>query len=398
MSTRFAKRGFTLVELLVVIAIIGILIALLLPAIQAAREAANRNSCLNKLRQLGLAMSNFESGHRVFPQGCMNNAVGYNFATSKPGSMASGSIPGYSWVVQILPDIEEKSLYDAISQGSNRFTDPQGPFDPRIVNGTETWRQVSCVTLPALICPSWAGDGYTLSNAQVDNGSTGNSASLSGYGAPEYATIDSSTPGTGIQAYRGHVAPTNYKAMVGTHISPTGGVGGKLGVKENGGVSLTAQTGLTVGSFADGTSKTILLAETKESGYSSWIDGSLCWVVGNDPNQVPPGTGNPQNQPDGPPWTTPNIALNRGYNPALAGNTNNTIPNNPYLLSAKSPIQMQNPQGMWWGPSSDHGGGIVSHVFCDIHTLGLTDQIDGATYLALVTRNGQESIDDSLIH
>ena len=59
---------------------------------------------------------------------------------------------------------------------------------------------------------------------------------------------------------------------------------------------------------------------------------------------------------------------------------------------------MRNGGGMWWGPSSDHGGGIVCHVFVDNHTIGITDQCDGATYLGLVTRNGSEPIDDSLIH
>src|SRR5436853_7463027 len=65
--SRSQKRGFTLVELLVVIAIIGILVALLLPAIQAAREAARRAQCVNKMKQLGLAVLNFESARKVLP-------------------------------------------------------------------------------------------------------------------------------------------------------------------------------------------------------------------------------------------------------------------------------------------------------------------------------------------
>ena len=69
-ENRSASRGFTLIELLVVIAIIAVLIALLLPAVQAAREAARRAQCINNLKQIGLAMHNYESGNGVFPPAC----------------------------------------------------------------------------------------------------------------------------------------------------------------------------------------------------------------------------------------------------------------------------------------------------------------------------------------
>src|SRR4051812_2387357 len=103
------RPGFTLVELLVVIAIIGILVALLLPAIQAAREASRRSSCLNNLRQLGLACHQFESANKVFPTAGGDVAQFYNPADlSKPAY----GFEGASWMYQILPYIEEKSLYD----------------------------------------------------------------------------------------------------------------------------------------------------------------------------------------------------------------------------------------------------------------------------------------------
>jgi prepilin-type N-terminal cleavage/methylation domain-containing protein len=403
MSQSHGKRGFTLVELLVVIAIIGILIALLLPAIQAAREAANRNSCLNKIRQVGLAIENYESGRREFPRASFNLSTAFQWWTALPGAKGistTNTQAGFSWIVSILPQFEEKSLYDAISADSNRFCSPggtttiSGSFDTHIVNGSQTWQHASAVTLPAVICPSWAGDGYNNSNTTVDIGTAGGAPSggTYPYGASEYATVDSNMPGTGAQAFKGKVAPTNYKVMVGTHISKTGTP--THAPKENGGTILTGKSGLTHGAFSDGTSKTILVVETKEASYSAWYDGTLSWVVGNDPNQQSPGTPSGASG-DSPPWILPNISINKGYNIALV-NSGNTLPNVPYLVKANSPNTISN--DVWWGPSSDHGGGIVTHCFVDNHTLGITDQVDGATYLGLVTRNGSEPIDDSLIH
>lgn len=93
--------AFTLVELLVVIAIIGILVALLLPAIQAARESARRSQCKNNLKQIGLALHNYESTRRTFPQGFTSNAPAIN----EPGTG-----PGWGWGAHILPYLEEFSL------------------------------------------------------------------------------------------------------------------------------------------------------------------------------------------------------------------------------------------------------------------------------------------------
>jgi len=94
------RRGFTLVELLVVIAIIGILVALLLPAVQAARESARRSQCQNQLRQLALGVLNYESANGSYP----------------PGGVTDGPCCGTpskgSWPIYILPQVEEQALYD----------------------------------------------------------------------------------------------------------------------------------------------------------------------------------------------------------------------------------------------------------------------------------------------
>ncbi len=95
-SDRRRARGFTLVELLVVIAIIGVLVALLLPAIQAARESARRSECMNHLKQIGLAIQNHHDAKKQYPMG-----------RNGRNSMS------VSWAYFLLPQIEEPALYDA---------------------------------------------------------------------------------------------------------------------------------------------------------------------------------------------------------------------------------------------------------------------------------------------
>ena len=104
-----APRGFTLVELLVVIAIIGILVAMLLPAVQSAREAARRTTCINQLKQMGLAILNYESTYGEFPTGGTEPWHNEGDASVQYGN-------GYGWMVQILPFVENTALQN-ISKG-----------------------------------------------------------------------------------------------------------------------------------------------------------------------------------------------------------------------------------------------------------------------------------------
>lgn len=112
---RQSRLGFTLVELLVVIAIIGILVALLLPAVQAAREAARRMQCGNHLKQLGLALHNYESTFKKLPPGWIaSNGLMHTSATTGTGTNGWGS---WAWGAFILPFVEQRSLHETLRVG-----------------------------------------------------------------------------------------------------------------------------------------------------------------------------------------------------------------------------------------------------------------------------------------
>lgn len=133
-----ARRAFTLVELLVVIAIIGILIALLLPAVQAAREAARRSQCVNNLKQLGVGLQNYHDIHRSFPFG-KGGTSGASPITNV--SRVSGFIP-------LLPFVEQQAVYNLIKTG-----DPSKGYMPYGPPGWYSWSHWN-YQVPGLICPS----------------------------------------------------------------------------------------------------------------------------------------------------------------------------------------------------------------------------------------------------
>ena len=140
--------GFTLVELLVVIAIIGVLVALLLPAIQAAREAARRVQCQNQMRQIGIALQNYHDVKKQLPAG----EFWYN--TNPPGQSASYS--GWGWIPKILPQLELIQLHAQ----ADYDREPLSPGS----SGTANNRAVIKTEVPGLLCPSNPYRGETTEN------------------------------------------------------------------------------------------------------------------------------------------------------------------------------------------------------------------------------------------
>jgi prepilin-type N-terminal cleavage/methylation domain-containing protein/prepilin-type processing-associated H-X9-DG protein len=139
------RVGFTLIELVVVVGIIGILVALLLPAIQSARESVRRAMCANNLMQLGVALGSYASAHRVFPPGVVND-------TGPIRNLPFGY--HHSWVVQVLPFLGQGNLYQ-------HFDLLESVYDPS--NDT-----VAEFTIGTLLCPSANGGGPNYAGCHHD--------------------------------------------------------------------------------------------------------------------------------------------------------------------------------------------------------------------------------------
>lgn len=139
-NTRRPDAAFTLVELLVVIAIIGILIALLLPAVQAAREAARRSQCVNQQKQLGVALHNYHDVHNALPMRKGGTSV---------GDRTKCNVGRLNGLVPLLPFFEQQPMYDKIKAGDATYP-PWGP------SGEDSWTPWN-ISPTVLLCPSDSG-------------------------------------------------------------------------------------------------------------------------------------------------------------------------------------------------------------------------------------------------
>lgn len=296
------RRGFTLIELLVVIAIIAVLIALLLPAVQQAREAARRTQCKNNLKQMGLALHNYQSSTNVFPP---SSTSGY--AKGVWNYAATPTIHLHSFASLILPYIDQATLYSSINYNVSAL-------DPLNSSAADK-------VLPFYRCPSYSGKSFT--------------------GDTQYTT--------GSLAGR-QFAIRNYVCMGARTVFGLSGSPAADGVMFPGSKTSFAD-------ISDGSSNTIMIAETREESAAVWIDGTSAAVAAR--------------------WL--------GAAPTYTG-TSNSINYKPYFgLPFPNSIIQQ------YGPSSQHVGG-AQHLMGDGAVRFISENLDVTVYDALVTRNGGEVV------
>ncbi|HEY6563817.1 MAG TPA: DUF1559 domain-containing protein [Pirellulaceae bacterium] len=387
--TRF-RVGFTLVELLVVIAIIGVLVALLLPAVQAARESARRTQCMNNVRQMGLGAINFESANKKFPPGrefadferlvgsSWEGQASYTHYESVAPNSTTMRLRGlYSVHVRLLPFMENQNVYNLINFsvcGGKKMTVGGGsvPFNPNY-NAYATADSL-------FLCPSDANTGRRISenNYRVNFGGS---------------TPFGGAPDTGKQ---------NVNMVPGIPVAGNG--------------AFSYGPGLKVGRFKDGLAKTAMISErTKGSGRNPATDlptradirsrpGGSIWQYTSSIDQFFQSCQNATIQLDpfnfmgagrwldGTDWS--NGWPFAGYD---ATEYNHVAPPNWNAVDcgALSSIPDTPGEHAIISARSEHPG-VVNVCFADGHVVAATDAVDIILWRAVGSRNGGETVDGEL--
>ena len=251
-----SPQGFTLIELLVVIAIIGILISLLVPAVQKVREAAARMTCANKLKQIGLALHSYHGDKKCFPPG-------YIDGNTDPNSTPDNDVgPGWGWAAFLLPYLEQTNVYNQIN-----FSQPVG-------SGVNS--QVSQLPLTIFQCPS---DAHLY--PQVLNVYNSNGAIIAQVAQANYVACNGWE-----ECFNG--AGGNPQPGPGTD-----GLSGLFGRAGRGAFYRNSRT--RIAEVKDGLSGTIFIGERSgDHSPSTWtgaVPGGRCpaWMAGQSPGSPPPG-------------------------------------------------------------------------------------------------------------
>ena len=349
------KRGFTLVELLVVIAIIGVLVALLLPAVQSARESARRIQCANQLRQLALACVSFESTKRHLPplaaisEGAdpTSRHGGYNVVNEEILRVNPGD-RGHSWIVEILAEFEQQVIADSYDKNFSLFYNvTRNNFQPP--------------DIPELYCPSRRSgieSGDDLNMLATAQGPDQSPSPLT--------ALDIRTGGTDYGAAMGAgncYDNLGFKSLFLGYIcvGTTGGGGAPMMPNSSGEAAELAEV-------TDGTSKTILLGELQR-----------IWAAEGDPRF--PGSGRngvpSARSVDG--WMLGGIAT------SFDTQSNALVPSigeNRYLAGGVNSWFFEH-------PGSEHPGG-AQFAFTDGSVHYVSENIDPLVIMALTTKAGGE--------
>jgi prepilin-type N-terminal cleavage/methylation domain-containing protein/prepilin-type processing-associated H-X9-DG protein len=336
MKSSSDRDGFTLIELLVVIAIIGVLVSLLLPAVQKVREAANRLQCKNNLKQIGLALHNYHDTFKRFPPGYID---GNKLDSSTPAGTPDHDVgPGWGWASLLLPNLEQGNVYNQID------------FKQGVGIGSNV--AISLQPLTIFQCPS---DPYQQNFPVYDSTFTNPIATLA-HG--NYVGCNG-----WVEVYNN--AGGNFPGGVGND-----GLPGTIGIAGDG--LFFRNSRHNIASVTDGLSNTIVVGERSGNhSPSTWtgaVTGGRCpaWMAVQPPSPYTP--------PPGPPYD------NADFDEAFILAHGNAT----HLPSADFPIY--DPDVFY----SMHPGPGVNFLFGDGSVHFLTSGVDPVIYQALCTIAGGE--------
>lgn len=349
------REAFTLVELLVVIAIIGILIALLLPAVQAARESARRAQCINQLRQLALACQNHESVNGHYPPvAAINRGMnpntshsGYNIVNEEILRPVEG-FRGHSWIVEILPQFEQQAIADAYD------------YDYSLLyNVTNNNFQIP--DIPELYCPSRRGGIETAEHLNMlgtFQGPGQSASALTAINMPKGGTDYGAAMGAG-NCYDNLGFKSVFLGYI--CVGTNGGGSGPMTPQGSG-------KGATVGQVTDGTSHTILLGELQR-----------IWAADNDPRFPATGRAGVSSARSLDGWMLGGIAT------SFDTQSNSLVPSvgeNRWLAGGVNTWFFEH-------PGSEHPGG-AQFATADGSAHFISENIDPLLIMALTTKGGDE--------